>query len=100
MLRVFFHNPKRQRGILLRSPQSENPLRRLIQSHERERRSSVRVVSSAIPRLRFGLRLHRSDATRKIKERQRGNAPIEYCVEESLAAHWRAACVSTRVLVV
>ncbi len=46
----FFHNPKRQRGILLRSPQSENPLRRLIQRHGRERRSSVRVVSSAIPR--------------------------------------------------
>ncbi len=35
-----------------------------------------------------------------IKERKRGIALIEYCVEESLAAHWRAACVSTRVLVV
>ncbi len=36
--------------------QSENPLRRLIQRHGLGRKSSVRVVSSTFPRLRFGLR--------------------------------------------
>ncbi len=38
LMQRFFHNPKRQRGILLRSSQSLLP-----------------TVSSAIPRLRFGL---------------------------------------------
>ncbi len=46
----FYPNPKRERGILLRSPQSENPPRRLIQRHGRERKSTVQMVSSAIPR--------------------------------------------------
>ncbi len=35
----FYPNPKRQRGILLRSPQSENPPRRLIERHGRVRTS-------------------------------------------------------------
>ncbi len=46
----FYPNPKRKRGILLRSPQSENPPRRLIERHGRERKSTVQMVSSAIPR--------------------------------------------------
>ncbi len=50
LMQRFFHNPKRQRGILLQSPQSENPLRRLIKRHGRERQSAVLTVSSAIPR--------------------------------------------------
>ncbi len=46
LMQRFLHNPKRQRGILLRSPQ----LRRLIQRHEGEHISPLQLVSSAIPR--------------------------------------------------
>ncbi len=45
MLRVY-RNPKRQRGILLRSRQP----RLLIERHGRERQSTVLEVSSTIPR--------------------------------------------------